>query len=393
MSYTFTRQALYELVWGEPIQSLAKKFGLSDRGLAKICAAANIPVPARGYWAKLQAGHKVEPCLLPARGLGQSFLVHIGERTWDRSAEDARILSESIPPPPVFEPDMETVQQQASALVRKAPLPIRGAVDWHPELAKLLAIDEARERKKLASPYPSFTDGAVLNAIFEKRRLKILNALFICLTRCGMHPSISGKQGRELSVAVGNTYVPLTLDGIGAAKQIERERQGYAFMARNDKDKLRLAISRSWSGGTGPMWEDKPGSPLERQLRDVAAAIIVFGEQCIRQGAMYAHSSRIKRKAELEEEVRNRKAEEERRQRELQAKREQARVDHLLTQARSLENADRIRGYVSRVHDVNSTAATPITVAELQEWSSWALAEADRIDPVVSGAFRTRPEE
>ena len=141
------------------------------------------------------------------------------------------------------------------------------------------------------------------------------------------------------------------------------------------------------------MWEDKPGSPLERQLRDVAAAIIVFGEQCIRQGAMYAHSSRIKRKAELEEEVRNRQAEEERRQRELQAKREQARVDHLLTQARSLEKADRIRGYVSRVRDVNSTAATPMTVAELEEWSSWALAEADRIDPVVSGAFRTRPEE
>ena len=48
MSYTFTRAALYELAWSQPMQSLAKKFGLSDRGLAKICAAANIPVPARG---------------------------------------------------------------------------------------------------------------------------------------------------------------------------------------------------------------------------------------------------------------------------------------------------------------------------------------------------------
>ena len=48
MPHTFTRQALYEMAWWQPIQSLAKSLSLSDRGLAKICAAANIPVPARG---------------------------------------------------------------------------------------------------------------------------------------------------------------------------------------------------------------------------------------------------------------------------------------------------------------------------------------------------------
>ncbi len=41
------------------------------RGLAKICAAANIPVPARGYWAKLQAGKHDKRWPLPARALGQ----------------------------------------------------------------------------------------------------------------------------------------------------------------------------------------------------------------------------------------------------------------------------------------------------------------------------------
>lgn len=47
MAQTFTRQSLYDLAWSEPIQALAKKFSLSDRGLAKICVAANIPAPAR----------------------------------------------------------------------------------------------------------------------------------------------------------------------------------------------------------------------------------------------------------------------------------------------------------------------------------------------------------
>jgi hypothetical protein len=59
MEQSFTRQQLYELVWKEPIQSLAPNFGLSDRGLAKLCERHAIPTPPRCYWAKRQAGHKV----------------------------------------------------------------------------------------------------------------------------------------------------------------------------------------------------------------------------------------------------------------------------------------------------------------------------------------------
>ncbi len=45
---------------------LSRKFGISDRGLAKICKRMNIPVPPRGYWAKLAAGQKVKPKPLPS---------------------------------------------------------------------------------------------------------------------------------------------------------------------------------------------------------------------------------------------------------------------------------------------------------------------------------------
>ncbi len=75
MPHTFTRHALYEMAWSQPIQSLAESLSLSDRGLAKICAAANIPVSARGYWAKKQAGKSVPPIPLPPRALGQSGVV------------------------------------------------------------------------------------------------------------------------------------------------------------------------------------------------------------------------------------------------------------------------------------------------------------------------------
>jgi hypothetical protein len=54
-SQSFTRQQLYELVWSQPVTKLAKTLGISDVGLAKVCRRANIPVPQRGYWAKITA--------------------------------------------------------------------------------------------------------------------------------------------------------------------------------------------------------------------------------------------------------------------------------------------------------------------------------------------------
>ncbi len=394
MAHTFTRQSLYDLAWSEPILSLAKKLSLSDRGLAKICIAANIPVPARGYWAKKQAGKRVSPVALPPRALGQTDFVHIG-RDWYRSeSEDAAIMAEPIPPAPVFTPDMETVRKQAASLVAKAPLPLRDTHGWHSQIQKLLNADEERARKQRADPYPSSWNAPLFDGPFEVRRLRILNALFVCLTRCGMSPHVGDKHGRDLSVTVGTTNVPLVLDSMTAAKQIERERQGYVFMARGPKDRMRLSIAHRWSGEKlGTSWEDEQGKPLERRLREIAAEIIVFGEQAVRDGALHAHQWRIKRKADLEEAERKRKAEEERRRLERIAKAEKERVDHLLAQADALHRAQQIRAYVESVRTLNVTASEPMSAEELESWSGWALAQADRIDPVVSGAFRTRPAE
>jgi len=121
--------------------------------------------------------------------------------------------------------------------------------------------------------------------------------------------------------------------------------------------------------------------------------LVVFAEQTLRDAALSAHTYRIQRKAELEKARRQRQAEEERRRREEQARIEKARVDHLLGQARALEQAGQIREYVRSIHALNAQAPDPMPPEELQAWSGWALAQADRIDPVLSGAYRTRPVE
>ena len=44
---------------------LAAEYGLSGRGLAKLCSRHGIPVPGRGHWAITKAGYKVERDPLP----------------------------------------------------------------------------------------------------------------------------------------------------------------------------------------------------------------------------------------------------------------------------------------------------------------------------------------
>jgi integrase len=60
-----SRQELYEYIWSRPALSLAHEFGISDRGLGKICERFEIPVPSRGYWQKLSAGQRLERTPLP----------------------------------------------------------------------------------------------------------------------------------------------------------------------------------------------------------------------------------------------------------------------------------------------------------------------------------------
>ena len=63
---TLPRSALYELVWSKPVRDVAADFGISDVALAKRCRALKIPLPPRGYWARVAAGQKPRRPSLPS---------------------------------------------------------------------------------------------------------------------------------------------------------------------------------------------------------------------------------------------------------------------------------------------------------------------------------------
>lgn len=63
---TLTRRELYDRVWQTPMVKLAAEYGISGRGLAKLCERHAIPVPGRGHWAVTKAGYVIERDPLPA---------------------------------------------------------------------------------------------------------------------------------------------------------------------------------------------------------------------------------------------------------------------------------------------------------------------------------------
>lgn len=67
-----TRQQLFELVWSQPVERLAKSWGLSGRGLSKACERLQIPLPPRGFWAKVQSGQRLGRPSLPAMQPGEA---------------------------------------------------------------------------------------------------------------------------------------------------------------------------------------------------------------------------------------------------------------------------------------------------------------------------------
>jgi len=76
-----SRAELYERVWSEPVESLGEQWCLSGRGLARACKRLRVPVPPRGYWARVKAGQQVRRPTLPAlpSGQGEEVVVMVPE--------------------------------------------------------------------------------------------------------------------------------------------------------------------------------------------------------------------------------------------------------------------------------------------------------------------------
>ncbi|MFT5539616.1 MAG: hypothetical protein ACI82H_001137 [Alphaproteobacteria bacterium] len=274
MAHRFTRGELYELVWSEPRKTLATRYSVSDVGLSKACRRYDIPVPERGYWAKLKVGKRVKRRPLPHRGPGMldEVCVGAGNNWWYRNSPSKEEILEATPTPAVFDQNLEEVTAEARARVGHVTIPSLLSRP-HRLIAKLLQADEERRKKVATETYVSSWDKPQFDSPFEKRRLKVINAIFTALERCGMKPSIGGREARDLSVKVNDTNVTFSVDDANANLDYHH---GQYQQPRNPSGRMKMVIKR-WQSPDKirGAWEDTEDKRIEdaigsaRQRKDI----------------------------------------------------------------------------------------------------------------------------
>lgn len=372
MEQSFSRQELYELVWSKPMQQLAADFEVSDVGLAKICRGADIPTPERGYWARKAAGKTTIVRPLPARFPGGTNFVSLGKGRQGIYGQDKVLLTEPLPPPPCFEEDLSAVAERVRKIVGKVSCP-KNFERCHRIIATLLARDEKRRTEYVRTGYG--WDAPKYESTSEKRRLRILNAIFLASQRVGGKPSMSTSQYDPNPNQASVGAVTFTLEAVAQRKE-----------KSSKAPPMKLTIQGHWEDTSGAnSWTDTEDVNLENLLDEIVVEIFVTAEIFYRKSVVSHHEWLIKRRADLEEEARRQKIEAERKARELKEKEEKERIDQLLAQAGAVHQSSIIRSYVQEI--LSRSAELPVEQKDLEKWTVWALAEADRIDPVKNGTI------
>ena len=202
MKAALTRDELYELVWSEPIKNVAPNFGISDVALSKICRKHSIPRPPRGYWAKLAAGKPVVKASLPRRGIRMPHIVELSRkyRLHYPIPEDPEEIE--IPSPPEFSESISDLEARVKEQVGKVTVP-RDLREGHHLIRRLLEQDDERlEASEKRGDYSGF-DEPLFGSPFEKRRLRLINAIFLSLGRSGVTAKLRGKDPDEFDFQVG----------------------------------------------------------------------------------------------------------------------------------------------------------------------------------------------
>lgn len=344
---------------------IAQRMGVSDVWLRKCCVKAGIPVPNRGYWAKLRAGKKVVRQKLPPRPPGMPVEITVGTdpHRWVRHPE----AEVAAPPPvePTFVESIEALIDRVDRSLGKVRL-TRDLGETHSLIREALNEDVLRRLKPRDAPYKIRHSDPLLESPFERRRLQVLNSLFLALTQAGHQPWLKDPQARNVGVTVGSQKVSFTLDHPEAT----RDANGWVQAPREANEILRLEIS-----ATADSWTDDDGGRIEKRLREIVLKLVVAGEVQYRADAHRTYEYACRRRAELQRMLVQRRAVAARLEHEKAAKADAERRQELLKMAADHRTAQDIRAFVS-------AAAGALDPDSAAHWVTWALEVASQIDPV-----------
>lgn len=323
---------------------------------------------------------KVEP--LPSL----PFLVTNFFPALEESASSALASTDDqIPAPPVFR-DITIVSEQLRSAVKPIKVPAT-LVSPHSAVARLLKQDAQRKPNPSTSSWMRDRLGPKFSTAIQQRRLRILSSILTEFERLGCKVSGSTHAGEKFSLLVGGVWAHIFfgVEGGRSGSYFYRDR---GSISRAESERLRFdLVGHDDREPPKQTWrEDK--TALELQATDIVRGVLLRTELDSRDWSVqvYKWNCEDRERKIREAQVAAEKADADRVAREIAAV--EARIQALVGGAEALERAAQIRRYVSAVRAAAAERALPTQTPEVMEqWTSWALAQADAIDPVASGSF------
>lgn len=356
--FSRTRNELYDLVWKEATWKIAPRYGLSDRGLGKICERHDIPKPPRGYWAKLKNGKKVKRIPLPNPKDNPQIKV------------SSPIHPQAIKDDKIAENLEHKLTEKVSAII--VPQRISNPHPLIQQTKQELLLEREREHGwKRHHGKSQKLDITVFDNQMP-RALRIMDTLLKALEERGFTVEIQeGKFGSS-----------------GTTAEIFGEKIQFCLIGGKEGQ---LGLQLPWCAhGFRENWRDGKKQRVEHLLEDFIATMLQVAAR--KHEESIEREKRAKEREEIERIEAEKSAEEERRKEEERQRiqkqidayeAEQRRVAKLRDAARDWDEADTIRRYIEAVIIKARTESGDGSIPEdLETWDKWAHDQADRLDPM-----------
>ncbi|MCZ7665646.1 MAG: hypothetical protein M5U22_23155 [Thermoleophilia bacterium] len=391
---TMTREQLYEAVWTTPVVQLAKRYGLSDVGLAKICTQHQVPRPGLGYWAKKQHGKEEPRPDLPVLDNPKLQVVVLTERPASEAPDEPERYAEDDEVNSLIIAEREAPAVEVPASLRSPHPLVTAAME-----DDAIRASEERQRKPgmgwssvVFQPRGSIARANIsASKALKPRAYRVMNAVLRAAEERGY--AVSGKPdqherttlievlGQKFDIRI---YEPSVQRPHVLIKE-ERERKAKypsTFIDKHDYvSSGQLCLQLRPEGGWTVYWQVRDGKKVrvEDRLNKLFIAALKQVDQALkwkRKREQEAAAAREAERRRLAEEERRKLAEETRKQ-------EQAKVQSLLNEVTNWRRSRDLRAYLRQVRRVIAEQGRTIEPgSDLDKRLRWAERVADDLDPL-----------
>jgi len=388
-----SRVDLYSAVWSKPMMKLAEEFGISGRGLAKLCERLKVPVPPRGYWRKISLGQSIKKIPLPEVEFTR-YELWKNQTSLDDLERRRKAVKEHFE---IFNnPDIEikdkNIHEVASRTLQaeqaRNPMVLVSEQDITSPPVKKFLISQTRNKNTLRSTNYrdtlaiDVTDSCALRAAllmetllqgFKARKWDFSIEKEDASPHAHMFVNLFGQRIYFAIIEpFTNKRFPLT----------EKERKAYEedhHYGRVPKYRYiptatgRLLLSINDGKRVYQSWEDRGKQLIEASIKEIMLGFIYVAIQSSNETILA-----LEREQRLKLEQ-ARKLEEERLKR-LDAKR----YEKLIADSEAYSQMKKIQNYVEYVkNQAQDQAAEPDS--EISKWMEWAQSKINNLNPLKTG--------